>query len=437
MPPPATSTTHLPHIASPQPHSCISIQCKSETKGESDKNSNKTRGICLAPICSSPTSNTKKRNKVAFSDLAPQEIDPLPSPICSSTPESNLSHSYCTIGQYVPLASLEISGDSASPQERSNNSLLSNKADLENECLMDIVEEVLAGNIKIDRFLNDLVAAKLLSDEEASSIAPRYRANADVDADESAIDQLIEVFSNFSWETLLRCRKHITRKLCRLSSVEEYESAQKAAANALRLQHDRGVSADDNTIEERTVFETTPFQNARTSIINEQLMSSKTINTISYDVTKLLALLPGLSLDVEASEVQTNDNVLSRQHCGNQKCLRSNTRSDAIQPINGYFRATLSIENSDKELDQKSKCAITSENHRLVIFLFCADCSLEDWCRRHHLSDQTAIALRRNGFSCPFSLRALSEESIELLTGLSWLHKARLWLAIGEISTSE
>lgn len=58
------------------------------------------------------------------------------------------------------------------------------------------------------------------------------------------------------------------------------------------------------------------------------------------------------------------------------------------------------------------------------------DYSLEAFCQDNNLIEETIEALRSSGFQDSRSLIRLSEDDVERLFGLTWVHKARLWGAI-------
>nr|CAB3262599.1 uncharacterized protein LOC100180752 [Phallusia mammillata] len=65
------------------------------------------------------------------------------------------------------------------------------------------------------------------------------------------------------------------------------------------------------------------------------------------------------------------------------------------------------------------------------------DENLSSWCRSKQLSQQITDALSQNGYQGVGDLRGITESEIEQLSGLGWIEKAKLWVAVENLRLDE
>ena len=202
----------------------------------------------------SPTPKKANFHRVSFSDSPPVEIPP---ETFSDPPRSvhekinkpssqikdltevdrhNKTESTDTTSVALPVLGIE-KWDSESSVFSSNTL---NTADYANELLVDILEEIEADNISLSNCLKEMVEAEMISHDMALLVNPNYlhksfeqsNRGTQLDFQDDAQDcfgRLVDVLTNLDWKTLRKCHKLILRKLCRLSSKENYDSLQLAA----------------------------------------------------------------------------------------------------------------------------------------------------------------------------------------------------------------
>ena len=206
----------------------------------------------LSPNRVETSSSRTKRHRVSFSDLPPvefpvsrEEIDLLGCseeifPLEKSTTDSSMQ----SPGDKDALSEEDPEENTTFSQPPEENSSLNgeqttllNEGDRANECLVDILEEIEAENILLSHCLVSWVEAGLLSHEAARYVSVDYKSKQpqfeplEGEIKAKCIKKLVDVLMDLNLEKLSKCRNLVLNKLCQLSSREEYEIAQKAAAN--------------------------------------------------------------------------------------------------------------------------------------------------------------------------------------------------------------
>ncbi|XP_078491487.1 uncharacterized protein LOC100180752 [Ciona intestinalis] len=519
------------------------------------------------------SSNKKKGARVSFSELPPLEIEVGPpnlksepistslkvQPLPAGTNDTSQAADTSLKRPATPLpASLSDSpwfvppaGQNQVKSKRCITPSPSNEIDQINELLMDILEEIEAENISLNRCLADLVTEKLLTQEMANSVTPTYSENSDCvendlsEADrERAVEKLLDVLTNLGLITLTKCRNLILGRLCQLSSYEAFENAQKAAA-ALKVDNDvtddvsnsifveapsaeklkptasgRNPSSEDSelsatesdedfhglrhklgrhhndvtadaikevdeegqdgsdpvapSLEEKDVKSVLPLlidnsaiepKNVWSILSSESETEQKQklkfyLHRLKDEKLKSLFLIPDLSW---LEELMGSDDVQSSAHLRKHQVKISRASSvripvakpgstasvsHAVSLINEQYapvtsqtercqgnklKRTASARVPNRKYNDVRLPWETTEEETSAIReqgMPDASTSLDEWCSANHLCDQSATSLRLNGFKDLEEVSRISEDGIEDLKGLSWIQKAKLWVAV-------
>ncbi|XP_076815800.1 uncharacterized protein LOC143461800 isoform X2 [Clavelina lepadiformis] len=638
--------------------SSVSFPLKSSTDSEvfleNDINNNNNHGeVCKSPLTTiltnggniSPPSSLKKKvgHRVSFSDLPPIEIElerqvkyrlSMSEKTSATSPKGNSSALVMTTKPQPPppvkpavvtsntrpatpmpssdtLKAPLLTKMSTPPTPSTNEEedilkrgskipLPVNEIDQINELLMDILEEIEAENISLNRCLYDLVKVNLLSDKLASTVSPtyeescrKYKETGDKEVLENqlpetdrerCVEKLLDVLTNLGLETLSKCRNCILGRLCQLSTYEDYETAQKAAAAANgsptlerspvnyeilvdgdamnagdhgngnvsarhmtgrnpsseesefsatesdddihMLRHHfgrhRGAVGSNLTIkeveeeEEQHVAKDSPEKPAdkqvKDIVIKKRIINIREMLTMLIDegiveprqvwmilgagsdsaqkaklkrdlqhldnatLTRLYGVagledLQFLMEDEELDEEVKNIPYLrsfGMRSCKNRMTNKTNSNPEKpssvhISDLHGGVTSSRSLKTDTTQMMDEHSALMRSQEQRLSQLTSLSTRTkmgkdkpstvsnspqsdnsqdpttssiersgdpLYEWCQRNNLSDQSATALRKGGYTDPSQLQDLTEDGIEELNGLSWLHKAKLWVAI-------